>query len=124
MNRLQDDDPDYLQELEREALLEDPEIFAEMITQIISKDEALLKDIVAKLSEDKELMSEASELLPEGETLQSKPELVGILLAKYLSEDPSLMDEFDKLFDVGEVDEDDMDTYEASSQSINKKDEL
>ena len=48
VNRLQDENPDYLQQLEREALLEDPEIFAEMITQIISNDDALLEEITTR----------------------------------------------------------------------------
>ena len=125
VNRLQDEDPNYLEELEREALLEDPEIFAEMITHIISKDEDLLKEIVAKLSEDKELMADASDLLADGETLENKPEVVGILLAKYLSEDPSLLDEFEKLFDIEVVDEDNMDTDGIKLQNTDDgKDEL
>jgi hypothetical protein len=102
VNRLQDEDPDYLEQLEREALLEDPEIFAEMITQIISKDESLLKEITAKLSQDKVLMVDANELLEENESLEDRPEVLGILLAKYLSEDPSLLDEFDELFELDE----------------------
>lgn len=100
VNRLQDENPDYLQELEREALLEDPEIFAEMITQIISNDEALLKEITTKLAGDKEFMADANELLEEGETLSDRAEVIGVLLAKYLSEDPSLLDEFEALFET------------------------
>lgn len=100
VNRLQDENPDYLQQLEREALLEDPEIFAEMITQIISNDDALLEEITTKLAGDRELMADANELLEEGETLSDRPEVIGVLLAKYLSEDPSLLDEFEALFDM------------------------
>eukprot|EP00804_Cyclotella_cryptica_P004524 CCRYP_006876-RB/>CCRYP_006876-RB protein AED:0.35 eAED:0.35 QI:322/1/1/1/0.5/0.33/3/443/255 len=99
VNRLEEEDPDF----EREALLEDPEVFAEMIAQIVSKDESLLKEISAKLAEDNDIMAELKDMLEENETLEQRPDVLGRLLAKYLSEDPSLLDEFDELFELVEV---------------------
>ena len=98
MIRLQDEDPDLIRQLEREALEEDPDTFADMITQIISNDEVLLKEITEKLAEDEELMADAKEMLEMGETVETRPDVIGFLFAKYLAEDPSLLDEFDELF--------------------------
>eukprot|EP00956_Cyclotella_meneghiniana_P005064 scaffold6277_cov54-Cyclotella_meneghiniana.AAC.3 len=98
MIRLQDEDPDLIRQLEREALEEDPDTFADMITQIISNDKVLLKEITEKLAEDEELMADAKEMLEMGETLETRPDVIGFLFAKYLAEDPSLLDEFDELF--------------------------
>jgi hypothetical protein len=124
VNRLEQEDPSYLEQLEREALLEDPEIFAEMITQIISKDASLLKEISAKLSQDKEIQSEMDDMLKEGETLEDRPDALGLLLAKYLSEDPSLLDEFDELFSI-ELEDDDYveggDDYDEEDDDVMKK---
>lgn len=79
-----------------------------MITQLLSQDETMLKEITTKLAQDnQELMHDAKELLLEGETLEDRPDVLGILLAKYLSEDPGLLDEFDALFDM---DEDELDS--------------
>jgi hypothetical protein len=127
VNRLQEENPDYLEELEREALLDDPEIFADMITKIISQDESLLKEISAKLSEDEELMTDAEKLLEENETLENRPDVLGFLLAKYLSEDPSLLDEFDELFQIEdeiEIIRSDENTMGKEPYNSEQKDEL
>lgn len=92
-----------------------------MITQIISNDESLLKEITTKLAEDKELMDDANELLREGETLVDRPDVLGLLLARYLSEDPGLLDEFDALF---EMDEEEGEGGEYESNKNEEKDEL
>ena len=92
-----------------------------MITQIISNDESLLKEITTKLAEDKELMNDANELLREGETLVDRPDVLGLLLARYLSEDPGLLDEFDALF---EMDEEEGERGEYESNKNEERDEL
>lgn len=95
-----------------------------MITQIISKDASLLKEISAKLSQDKEIQSEMDDMLKEGETLEDRPDALGLLLAKYLSEDPSLLDEFDELFSI-ELEDDDYveggDDYDEEDDDVMKK---
>mmetsp|Transcript_19563 Transcript_19563/g.40984 ORF Transcript_19563/g.40984 Transcript_19563/m.40984 type:complete len:260 (-) Transcript_19563:204-983(-) len=100
MERLAAEDPEMLDQLEREALAQDPEILADVISDILSQDDSLLKEIVDKLSKEKpDLMSDIEKegLLEEGETLGDRPDVVGYFLATLLSEDPSLLDEFDAL---------------------------
>jgi len=125
VNRLEDEDPDFLEQLEREALLEDPEVFAEMISQIISKDESLLKEVSAKLAEDNDIMADLGDMLEENETLEERPDVLGRLLAKYLSEDPSLLDEFDELFELVEetVNGDDEENYGSEEEGADLEDD-
>ncbi|KAL7482954.1 hypothetical protein ACHAW6_008605 [Cyclotella cf. meneghiniana] len=125
VNRLEDEDPEFLEQLEREALLEDPDMFAEMISQIISKDESLLKEITAKLAEDNDIMTEIRSMLEENEKLEERPDVLGRLLAKYLSEDPSLLDEFDELFELVEeaVNGDDEENFGTEEEGADVEDE-
>ena len=87
--------------LDLEGFLADPDGFVEMMTEIIfDGEEGLYEDVIAKLSQRKEVMAHARELLEEGETLKDKPDVLGALLKRYITEDPSLLNEFSGLFEV------------------------
>mmetsp|Transcript_33183 Transcript_33183/g.56391 ORF Transcript_33183/g.56391 Transcript_33183/m.56391 type:complete len:242 (-) Transcript_33183:957-1682(-) len=91
MNRLQEEDADYLEQLERDALFEDPEIVAEVIADVLKQDELLLNEMATKLKKDApEAVKEMEGMLGEGEKLEDRPDVVGFIVAKLLSEDEDL----------------------------------
>jgi len=99
MNQLEKDDPDYLAQLEREALEDDPEAVAEIVADILKQDDVLLKSIAAKLEKDApEVVKEMEGMLGEGEKLEARPDVVGFIVAKMLSEETNLdiLDELDE----------------------------
>lgn len=99
MHQLEEDDPEYLAQLEREALAEDPEVVAEIVADVLKQDEKLLKEISAKLLEDSpEVVKEMEGMLGEGEKLESRPDVVGFIVAKLLGEENNLdlLDNFDE----------------------------
>ena len=99
MNRLEKDDPEYLAQLEREALEEDPDIVAEIVADVLKQDETLLKEIATKLLSDvPELVTEMNIMLVEGEQLEDRPDIVGLIVAQLLSDEQNLdiLDVFDE----------------------------
>jgi len=110
MIALEESDPDYLDQLERESLAEDPEIVAEIIADVLQQDEKLLKDIAEKLMKDAPGVVKEMEDMLGDEKLNTRPDVVGFVIATLLS-DPddnamSILDEFDNaladLFDETE----------------------
>lgn len=110
MIALEETDPDYLDQLERESLAEDPEIVAEIIADVLQQDEKLLKDIAEKLMKDAPDVVKEMEGMLGDEKLNTRPDVVGFVIATLLS-DPeqdniSILDEFDsalaELFDETE----------------------
>ena len=112
MIELEESDPAYLDQLERESLAEDPEIVAEIIADVLKQDEQLLKDISEKLLKDApDVVKEMEGMLGDDEKLNTRPDVVGFVIATLLS-DPdqdnaiSILDEFDNalanLFDETE----------------------
>ena len=99
MDQLEEDDPDYLAQLERDALESDPEVVAEIVADVLKQDSALLKDIASKLTSDApEIVKEMEAMMEEGENLEDRPDIVGYIIADLLAEDPDLdiLDEFDE----------------------------
>ncbi len=99
MNRLESEDPDYLAQLEREALVDEPDIVAEIVADVLKQDNILLKEIATKLTSDvPELVNDMSSMLGEGEKLENRPDIVGLIVAQLLSDDQNLdiLDEFDE----------------------------
>jgi hypothetical protein len=99
MDQLEEDDPDYLAQLERDALESDPEVVAEIVADVLKQDSALLKDIASKLTTDApEIVKEMEAMMEEGEKLEDRPDIVGYIIADLLAEDPDLdiLDEFDE----------------------------
>mmetsp|Transcript_23159 Transcript_23159/g.49559 ORF Transcript_23159/g.49559 Transcript_23159/m.49559 type:complete len:231 (+) Transcript_23159:138-830(+) len=89
IDQLEEEDPDYLEKLERDALMDDPEIVAEVIADVLKQDESsqLLKDIASKLVTDApQIVKEIEGMLGEGEKLEDRPDVVGYIIAKLLSE--------------------------------------
>lgn len=124
MEHLEEEDPEYLAQLEREALLEDPETVAEIISDVLKQDDALLKEIAAKLEKDApETIKEMEGMLGEGEKLEGRPDVVGFVIAKLLSEDKNLdlLDEFDEA--LSEYYLDDWDDWEEGDE-VGDGDEL
>ncbi|KAL9189122.1 hypothetical protein ACHAXT_011612 [Thalassiosira profunda] len=98
MNQLEEDDPDYLAQLEREALEDDPEIVAEIVADILKQDHTLLHEMTTKLTKDApEKVEQVQGMLGEGEKLEDRPDVVGYIVAELLSEDQdlALLDEID-----------------------------
>lgn len=98
MDQLEEDDPDYLEELEREALLNDPEMVAEVLADVLKQDNALLTEIASKLTVDApDTVKEMEGMLGEGEALHERPDVVGFIIAKMLAEEQDLgiLDELD-----------------------------
>jgi hypothetical protein len=134
MERLAREDPELLDQLEREALQDDPELFAEIIADILTQDKSLLAEIVQKLSQDKpDFVKEMADgMLENGEGLEDRPDIVGYLLASLISEDDSLLDEYDLMFashfgefddEVDELMEDGLGA-EEKQEGADAKDEL
>mmetsp|Transcript_18137 Transcript_18137/g.32379 ORF Transcript_18137/g.32379 Transcript_18137/m.32379 type:complete len:268 (-) Transcript_18137:31-834(-) len=101
MTQMELDDPQYLAKLERDALIEDPEIVAEVIADVLSQDGSseLLKEIATTLEKEAAVAVHNVEgMLKEGESLEERPDVVGYIIAKMLSED-------DNLNILGELDE-------------------
>jgi len=99
MNRLEKEDPEYLAQLEREALEDDPDIVAEIVADVLKQDDTLLKEIASQLMSDvPELMNEMNVMLGEGEKLEDRPDVVALLVAQLLSDEHNLdiLDEFDE----------------------------
>mmetsp|Transcript_10025 Transcript_10025/g.18020 ORF Transcript_10025/g.18020 Transcript_10025/m.18020 type:complete len:241 (+) Transcript_10025:284-1006(+) len=93
MTQMELDDPDYLTQLERDALIEDPEIVAEVIADVLSQSESseLLKEIASTLMKEAAVAVHNVEgMLEEGEALEERPDVVGYIIAKLLSEDDNL----------------------------------
>ena len=111
MIALEESAPEYLDQLERESLAEDPEIVAEIIADVLRQDEKLLKDIAEKLMQDAPDVVKEMEGMLGDEKLNTRPDVVGFVIATLLS-DPdqdnaiSILDEFDsalaELFDETE----------------------
>jgi len=108
MIELEESDPNYLDQLERESLAEDPEIVAEIISDVLRQDEKLLKDIAEKLLKDAPDVVKEMEGMLGDEKLNTRPDVVGFVIATLLSVPDqdnaiSILDEFDnalaKLFD-------------------------
>ena len=100
MAELEEDDPEYLAQLEREALADEPELVAEIVADVLKQDEALLKDISSELERhhsDSEAVKEAEGMLGKGETLEHRPDLLGSIIARLLGDDQNL--EFLEKFD-------------------------
>lgn len=99
MDQLEESDPEYLAQLEREALHDDPEMVAEILADVLKQDETLLKDIANKLLADApETVKEMEGMLGEGEKLEDRADVVGFIVAKLLAEDENLhlIDELDE----------------------------
>ena len=99
MERLEADDPEYLEELEREALRDDPTIVAEVIANVLHEDDELLRTISLRLKEDApDEVKEMEGMMERGEELGSRPDVVAIIIAKMLSDEQNLdlLDEFDE----------------------------
>ena len=97
--QLEKDDPDYLEELENDAITKDPAMVAEIIADVLKQDEKLLEDIATKLIKDApETVKGMEGMLGENEKLHSRPDVVGYILAMMISEDENLdlLDEFDE----------------------------
>ncbi|KAL7542694.1 hypothetical protein ACHAWF_007236 [Thalassiosira exigua] len=100
MAQLEEEDPDYLRELEREALREDPETVAEVVADVLRQDQTLAKEIAAKVEKDApEAFKEVAEMLGEGEKLEDRADVIGWVVAKLLleGEDLEFLDEFDDM---------------------------
>ena len=112
-----EENAEYLDQLERESLAEDPEIVAEIIADVLKQDEQLLKDIAEKLMQDAPDVVKEMEGMLGDEKLNTRPDVVGFVIATLLS-DPdqdnaiSILDEFDsalaELFDETEETYDDI----------------
>ena len=105
MDRLEVDDPEYLDELEREALRDDPTIVAEIIANVLGEDDTLLTSIVSKLKTDApDVVSDMENMLMEGEELIDRPDVVAIIIARLLSDEQNLdlLDEFDEALSSAE----------------------
>lgn len=125
MTQLEEDDPEYLAQLERDALAEDPEAVAEIVADVLKQDDKLLKDIAAKLEKDTpEVVKEMEGMLGEGEKLENRPDVVGFIIAKLLSEDKNLdiLDELDEA--LGHFFQEDWDDYEEDVADVGGGDEL
>jgi len=111
MIELEESDPTYLDQLERESLAEDPEIVAEIIADVLKQDEQLLNDIAEKLMKDAPDVVKEMEGMLGDEKLNTRPDVVGFVIAMLLSDTDqdnamSILDEFDsalaELFDETE----------------------
>jgi hypothetical protein len=103
--RLEVDDPEYLDELEREALRDDPTIIAEIISNVLREDGMMLTNIVSKLKADApDVVRDMENMLSEGEVLGDRPDVVAIIIARLLSDDQNidLLDEFDDALSAAE----------------------
>jgi hypothetical protein len=99
MDRLAKEDPEALDRMEREALDDDPDILAEIISDVLKQDLELLNDVADKIkrSIDKtELVKDITEgMLKKGEKLEDRPDVLGYLVASIMIDDPTFLDEFD-----------------------------
>lgn len=99
MERLAKEDPEALDRMEREALEDDPDIFAEIISDVLQQDVKLLNEVAAKIkgADDKaDIVKDITEgMLGEGEKLEDRPDVLGYLVATIMNDDPSFLDEFD-----------------------------
>ena len=98
MAELEEHDPEYLEQLEREALAEDPEIVAEIISDVLKQDNKLLVEIAAKLMKDTpDVVKEMEGMLGENEKLETRPDVVGFIVSKLLNDEENIdiLDEFD-----------------------------
>lgn len=112
MDRLAKEDPEALDQLEREALEDDPALLAEIISDVLSQDKQLLKDVATKIknADDKaEIVKDITEeMLNDGEQLEDRPDILGYLVATIIIDDPEFLDEFDEqLAEGGWYDEED-----------------
>lgn len=115
MAELEEHDPEYLEQLEREALAEDPEIVAEIIEDVLKQDNTLLVEIAAKLMKDTpDVVKELEGMLGEDEKLETRPDVVGFIVAKLLSDEENLglLDEFDEALSEHFFDDDEWDDGE------------
>ena len=99
MDRLEVEDPDYLDELEREALKDDPTMVADIIANVLGDDDILLTNIISKLRADApDVVNDMEGMLLEGEQLGSRPDVVAIIIARLLSDEQNLdlLDEIDE----------------------------
>ena len=100
MDRLEVEDPEYLDELEREALRDDPTMVAEIISNVLADDDVLLTNIISKLRTDvPDVVGDMEGMLSEGETLGSRPDVVALIIARLLSDEQNL----DLLDDIDEA---------------------
>ena len=112
MDQLEEEDSEYLDQLEREALADDPEIVAEVIADVLKQDDLLLKEMASKLVESApEVVKEMEGMLGEGEKLEERPDVVGYIIAKLLSEGEENFDLLESLdllepHDIAELVED------------------
>mmetsp|Transcript_14418 Transcript_14418/g.33533 ORF Transcript_14418/g.33533 Transcript_14418/m.33533 type:complete len:212 (+) Transcript_14418:90-725(+) len=89
---------DELDSLEMEALEDDPELLAQVITDVLKQDDMLLREIAYKLETDgasKQAVLQVADLLS-GEQLENRADVVGFLLAELLQDNPNILDEFDE----------------------------
>jgi hypothetical protein len=124
MDRLAKEDPEALDQMEREALEDDPALLAEIISDVLSQDKQLLKDVATKIkkADDKaEIVKDITEeMLNEGEQLEDRPDILGYLVATIIIDDPEFLDEFDEqLAEGGWYDEEDWEEYEEDNYGDN-----
>ena len=124
MDRLAKEDPEALDQMEREALEDDPALLAEIISDVLSQDEQLLKDVATKIkkADDKaEIVKDITEeMLNEGEQLEDRPDILGYLVATIIVDDLEFLDEFDEqLAEGGWYDEEDWEEYEEENNGDN-----
>lgn len=124
MDRLAKEDPEALDQMEREALEDDPALLAEIISDVLSQDSQLLKDVATKIkkADDKaEIVKDITEeMLNEGEQLEDRPDILGYLVATIIIDDPEFLDEFDEqLAEGGWYDEEDWEEYEEENNGDN-----
>lgn len=104
MNQLDDED---LEDLEHEALADDPELVAQIITDMLKQDEKLLSEVTLALEKGApHAHKDMQYMLEEGgaaEDHMSRAEAAGYAIAKLLSEeeDHHVLDEIDGL--IGEA---------------------
>jgi len=116
MDQMEHDDPEYLEQLERDAIADDPEAIAEIIAQVLEQDDALLKEIARKIEKDKPLLVvEVEGLLGIDDKLEDRADVVGFIIAKMLAGDGDLdiLDEFDDALS---------DSYDAIADHFHEED--
>ena len=127
MAELEDADPDYLDQLEREALAEDPELVAEIVTDVLKQDETLLKEIASSLEKDApEAVKDADGMLEDGQKLENRPDVVGFIVAKLLGDEENfgLLDKFDEALSEHFFDDEFYDDYGEEEVGIGGGEEL
>ena len=129
VDRMEEDAPDELEDLERSMLAEDPGLLAEVVKDVLDRNPTLSAELEAELKEkEPALFQDMMKVLAQDETLADQPELLADLVSLMLAETDSLnvgrvLDSLDEDI-VAHIQRKSEVGSDAESDEEDKKDEL